>query len=122
MALNHTHPVDAERVAAVRKEIISTNDAGRLAGLLGLIRDPVRLRVLLALSTADELCVGDLALALDTTDDAVSYALKLLRMSGLLVNRKQGRVVFYSLSEKFPHELLAHCLWQLLKIAAPEED
>jgi DNA-binding transcriptional ArsR family regulator len=122
MVLDHQHPVDAERVATARKGIISTEEAGQLAGLLGLIQDPVRSRVMFALSVADELCVGDLALALDTTDDTVSYALKLLRTAGLVVFQKRGRVVFYRLSDNFPHQLLEHCLRQLLTIVAPEGD
>jgi len=52
------------------------------------IQDPVRLRVLFALSASDELCVGDVALALGSTDDAVSYALKLLRTAGRVSFRK----------------------------------
>jgi DNA-binding transcriptional ArsR family regulator len=119
MALDHDHPVDADRVATARARLISTDDAGRLAGLLGLIQDPVRSRVLFALSAAGELCVGDLCLALGASDDAVSYALKLLRTAGLVVFRKHGRVVYYRLSDGFPHQLLEHCLRELLSIAAP---
>ena len=118
---DHDHPVDPERVSAAKQSLISTDDAGRLAGLLGLLQDPVRQRILFALSGTDELCVGDLALALETTDDTVSYALKLLRMSGLVTFRKHGRIVYYRLSDAFPHQLLEHCLRQLLTIAAPEE-
>ena len=36
--------------------------------------------------------------------------------------RKDGRMVFYRLSDGFPHALLEHCLRQLLTIAAPEGD
>jgi DNA-binding transcriptional ArsR family regulator len=119
--LDHDHPVDPERVSAAKQSLISPDDAGRLAGLLGLLQDPVRQRILFALSGTDELCVGDLALALDTTDDTVSYALKLLRMSGLVAFRKHGRIVYYRLSDAFPHQLLEHCLRQLLTIATPEK-
>ncbi|MGI8777756.1 MAG: hypothetical protein ACR2LJ_10335 [Acidimicrobiales bacterium] len=34
-----------------------------------------------ALLVVDEMCVGDLAVALDATEDAVSYALRLLRIT-----------------------------------------
>ncbi len=75
--------------------MISLDDAGRLAGLLGLIADPVRSRLLFALSTVERLCVGDLALALGVTDDAVSYALRMLRTAGLvhLPERGPGRLL-----------------------------
>jgi ArsR family transcriptional regulator, lead/cadmium/zinc/bismuth-responsive transcriptional repressor len=121
-SLDHDHPVDAERVAAARATVVSVADAGRLAGLLGLLADPVRSRILFALSAADELCVGDLALALEVNEDQVSYALKMLRLAGLVSFRKDGRMVFYRLSGGFPHQLLEHCLRQLLAIASPEAD
>lgn len=119
--LDHDHPVNPDRVKAARQGLITTDDAGRLAGLLGLIQDPVRSRVLFALSSADELCVGDLAIALAVSEDSVSYALKLLRTAGLVQFRKQGRVVYYRLGDGFPHQLLEHCLRELLTIAIRKE-
>jgi ArsR family transcriptional regulator, lead/cadmium/zinc/bismuth-responsive transcriptional repressor len=118
--LDHDHPVSPERVDAARAGVLPVADAARLAGLLGMLADPVRSRILFALSAADELCVGDLALALDVTEDQVSYALKMLRLAGLVSFRKDGRMVFYRLSDGFPHPLLEHCLRQLLTIASPE--
>jgi DNA-binding transcriptional ArsR family regulator len=117
---DHDHPVDAERVAAARAGILSEADAGRLAGLLGILADPVRSRILFALVSAGELCVGDLALALDASEDQVSYGLKMLRLAGLVSPRRDGRMVCYRLSNGFPHQLLEHCLRQLLTIAAEE--
>ena len=120
--LSHDHPIDLERIEAARRTVISSDEAGRLAGLLGLIADPVRSRLLFALSGVERLCVGDLAMALGVSDDAVSYGLRMLRTAGLVTFRKQGRVVYYSLAASFPHPLLEHCLRQLLTVAAPEDD
>jgi DNA-binding transcriptional ArsR family regulator len=119
---DHDHPIDQDRVAAARAGVLSAGDAGRLAGLLGILADPVRSRILFALSAATELCVGDLALALDVTEDQVSYAVKMLRLAGLVSFRKDGRMVCYRLSDRFPHPLLEHCLRELLTIAAPDDD
>jgi DNA-binding transcriptional ArsR family regulator len=119
---DHEHPVSPERVRVARAGLLSADDAGRLAGLLGMLADPVRSRILFGLSAVGELCVGDLALALDVTEDQVSYALKMLRLAGLVSFRKNGRMVFYRLSDGFPHPLLEHCLRQLLTIAAPRTD
>ena len=113
----HSHPVHADAVAKARSELISFDEAGRLAGLLGLLADPVRSRILFALVAVDRLCVGDLALALGVSEDAVSYGLKLLRTSGLVTFRKEGRIVYYALADAFPHPLLEHCLRQLLQIS-----
>jgi len=112
--LDHAHPVDAERVATAQAGGLSADDAGQLAELLGILADPVRSRILFALGSAGELCVGDLALALEVTEDQVSYALKMLRLARLVSFRKDGRMVFYRLSDGFPRQLLEHCLPQLL--------
>lgn len=113
----HEHPVDPARVAAARGRLIDVEEAGRLAGLLGLLADPVRSRILYALDIVDELCVGDIALALEATEDSVSYALRLLRTAGLVTTRKQGRVVYYRLAEGFPEPLRQHCLRSLVEMS-----
>jgi len=113
----HDHPVDPERVERARQRLLSAEDASRLASLLSLLADPVRSRILYALDLVEELCVGDLALALDVTEDAVSYALRILRTAGLVQNRRDGRVMFYRLSDNFPEPLLEHCLRQLIDLS-----
>jgi DNA-binding transcriptional ArsR family regulator len=65
--------------------------------------------------------VATARVAIISTDDTVSYALKLLRTAGLVVFRKRGHVVFYRLSDDFPRQLIEHCLRQLLTIVVPEE-
>ena len=118
----HEHPVDPERVARARARGLSADDAGRLGALLSLLADPVRSRILYALDEVEELCVGDLALALSATEDAVGYGLRILRTAGLVATRKQGRVVFYRLAAGFPEPLRNHCFRQLVEITKSAED
>ena len=121
----HAHPVDPERVAHARARLPSREDAAQLTSVLSLMADPTRARVLFALDVVEELCVGDLALALESNEDAVGYALRLLRTAGLVTNRKQGRVVYYRLADGFPEPLRDHCLRQLIALSetpTPEED
>lgn len=119
---SETQPVDPERVAHARARGLSADDAGRLAALLSLLADPVRSRILYALDEVDELCVGDLALALDATEDAVGYGLKILRTAGLVATRKVGRVVFYRLAAGFPEPLRDHCFRQLVAITRVSDE
>jgi ArsR family transcriptional regulator, lead/cadmium/zinc/bismuth-responsive transcriptional repressor len=119
-AVDHAHPVNATAVSRARRAVLSTEDAERLGRLLGLLSDPVRSRMLFALVSVDELCVGDLALTLDISMDQASYALRLLRSAGLVKTRRDGRVIFYRLADGFPHQLLEHCLHQLLTISGTE--
>lgn len=116
----HDHPVDAERVGRARARGLSAEDAGRLSSLLSLLADPVRSRILYALDQVEELCVGDLALALDSTEDSVGYGLRLLRTAGLVATRKVGRVVFYRLGPEFPEPLREHCLRRLVAMTRAE--
>ena len=114
--LDHPHPVDPERVAHTRDRVLSAEDASRLSGLLSLLADPVRSRILSALDHVEELCVGDLALALGVSEDAASYGLRLLRRAGMVANRKVGRIVYSRLADEFPEPLLAHCMRQLITL------
>jgi DNA-binding transcriptional ArsR family regulator len=113
----HVHPVEPDRVAVVRARLLPAQDVARLTGLLGLLADPVRARILYALDLVDELCVGDLAIALGASEDAVGYALRILRTAGLVANRRAGRVIFYRLADDFPDPLLEHCLRRLVVLA-----
>jgi DNA-binding transcriptional ArsR family regulator len=108
---------DPRAVKAARRQLIDPDEAERLAELLSLLADPTRARILFALGAVEELCVGDVAATLDVSEDAVGYALKLLRMAGLVRARKAGRSVHYRLAEGFPHEMLEHCLRDLLAIS-----
>lgn len=120
--LDHEHPVNPERVAKARQRLLSAEDASRLASLLSLLADPVRSRIMYALDLVEELCVGDLALALDATEDAVTYGLRILRTAGLVANRREGRAIFYRLADNFPEPLLEHCLRQLIALSDAVQD
>ena len=117
---DHDHPIDAAAVQTARAAVLAPDEAERLGRLLSLLSDPVRSRILFALVSVDELCVGDLALTLDISMDQASYALKQLRSARLVQTRRDGRVIYHRLAEGFPHQLLEHCLRELLTISAEE--
>ena len=78
--------------------------AQRMADFFGLLADASRLRIISLLADT-ELCVGDLAVALDMSDSAVSHQLKTLRALRLVRYRKQGRHVFYQLLDRHVFDL-----------------
>ena len=112
----HLHPVDPARVAQAQSRLLGADDASRLASLLTILADPMRTRILYALDTVAELCVGDLVIVLDASPDAVGYALRMLRTAGLVVNRRAGRVIYYRLADDFPEPLREHCLRRLVEL------
>lgn len=115
---DHAHPVDPERVAAAREKGLASNEAHVVGALLSLFSDPLRARIAAALLTVPEMCVGDLALALDASEDSVSYALRLLRTAGLVDRRREGRMGYYRLRDGQLRDSLAEALGQLRTLAA----
>ena len=63
-----------------------------------MLADNTRLKILLFLGDS-EVCVNDIALGIHMTKSAVSHQLSLLRSARLIKNRKEGKVVYYSLSD-----------------------
>lgn len=116
-SVEHSHPVDATAVAHAQGSGLSPSDAESLGRLLGLLSDPIRVRVLFCLIAVDELCVGDVAAALNVSMDQSSYALRHLKNAGLVTPRRDGRSINYRLANDFPQQLLQHCLRQLLEIS-----
>ena len=85
--------LDLEEFAEVT---LSLPKAQRMAEFFSLLGDPNRLRILSVLAQ-QELCVSDLATALDMSESAVSHQLRTLRTIRLVSYQKRGRKVFYSL-------------------------
>ncbi len=70
--------------------------------LLKRLADPTRLRCLLLLQAAGELCVCELTHALDESQPKVSRHLAALREAGLVRDRRAGQWVHYRLHEDLP--------------------
>jgi len=90
--------VDVERVAAVRAGMPPEGDVVELADVFGLLSDPGRLRLLVALLEG-EMCVCDLAASSGQSESSVSHALRLLRAHRVVQTRRAGRMAYYRLAD-----------------------
>ena len=63
------------------------------------LADPTRLGMVDALRRGGELCVCDLAWISGRPQNLVSHHLRALKAAGLARSRREGKVVFYSLTE-----------------------
>lgn len=97
------HPLNINNVDRLQDDILSSEKAQRMGEFFGLLADPNRLRIL-SLLAVKELCVCDLAAALDMSESAVSHQMRSLRVMRLVSYRKQGRKVFYRLQD---HHILS---------------
>ena len=89
--------LDLETAEAVRHSL-DPDGAVRLAGTLKAFSDPTRLLIVQALATR-ELCGCDLGWITGQSDKVVSHHLGRLRRNGLVTSRREGKVVFASLTE-----------------------
>ena len=78
-----------------------------LAELFKVFGDSTRIRILFVLFEA-EVCVCDLAAALNMTQSAISHQLKILKQSKLVKSRREGKSVFYSLADGHVRTIIAH--------------
>lgn len=103
------HP---ETVHKVYQSMPTEETAFELADLFKLFSDSTRLRILLALSSS-EMCVYDLATLLQISQSAASHQLRLLRNTKLVKNRRDGKIIFYSLDDEHVNTILAIALEHL---------
>lgn len=115
--------VDADRVAAVRERMPSSADLADTADVFGLLSDPNRLRLLVALLDG-ELCVCDLAAVTGQSESAVSHALRLLRAHRIVTARRSGRMAYYRLEDAHVRMLLDLALAHIehTEVLHPERD
>ena len=78
--------------------IPSTQYVVELAELFKVFGDSTRIRILYVLSES-EMCVCDLATILGMTQSAISHQLRALKQSKLVKCRRDGKSVFYALSD-----------------------
>ena len=97
--------VDTARVLSVLAALPSEGEVHELTAVFGLLADPARLRLLVALRSG-ELCVCDLAAASGQSASAASHALRLLRAHRVVQVRRVGRRAYYHLDDRHVEGLL----------------
>lgn len=77
-----------------------------LAELFKVFGDSTRIRILFVLFEA-EVCVCDLAEALNMTQSAISHQLRILKQNKLVKSRREGKSIFYSLADEHVKTIIA---------------
>lgn len=95
-----------ELVFPIVGRVVEAPDAERVGQLFSVLADPTRIRILHALSMSSELCVCDIAFLVGVSQSAVSHQLRTLRMADVVARRKEGRTMFYSLSDEHVRVML----------------
>lgn len=99
--------VDLPRAEAIRAQLDPAAAAAAAARAKAL-GDPTRLLLALALRDGGDLCVCDLAWIAGKAENLVGHHLRALRAAGLSRSRREGKIVFYSLTDIGRALLSAH--------------
>jgi ArsR family transcriptional regulator len=90
--------IHEDTIKLVRKKMPKEESLLDLADLFKVFGDSTRVRIISALLHS-ELCVCDISALLGMTKSAISHQLKELRQTKLVKNRREGKVVYYSLDD-----------------------
>lgn len=101
-----TFQTHEELLKIVNAEMPEEDKLYDLAELFKVFGDSTRIRILYVLFEA-EVCVCDLAEALNMTQSAISHQLKILKQSRLVKSRREGKSVFYSLADGHVRTIIA---------------
>jgi ArsR family transcriptional regulator, lead/cadmium/zinc/bismuth-responsive transcriptional repressor len=97
-APNTVRALHPQAVRAAKKEVPGTGELDGMEGFFKVLGDATRLRILHALLPG-ELCVRDISETLGTSLSAASHQLATLKAARLVRHRRDGKVIYYSLSD-----------------------
>ncbi len=87
----------------------SEADLYDLSDFFKILGDSTRMSILFAID-GEPMCVCDIARLLSMTKSAVSHQLKILRQADLVVYKKSGKNVFYSLADDHVRDIIEKAL------------
>lgn len=104
--------IHQEVVNKVQKELLDDSLTFDIADFFKIFGDSTRVKILWALER-HEMCVCDLAYLLQMTKSAISHQLRILRNHKLVRIRKDGKFVYYELSDEHVKDILEKSLEHL---------
>lgn len=99
------HEVHENLVHQIEDGMPSEEKIQNLADFYKVFGDVTRVKILCVLFQS-ELCVCDLAEVLEMTQSAVSHQLRVLKQAKLVKNRRDGKIVYYSLADAHIQSIL----------------
>ncbi len=90
--------VDEEMIDKINEQLPPEEELQDLADFFKVFGDTTRLKILNVL-LCTEMCVLDIAGALNMSQSAISHQLRILKQRDLVKNRRDGKTIFYSLAD-----------------------
>ena len=96
-------------VKKVLNTMIQQEKINKISDFFKIVGDSTRAKIIAALDQ-NEMCVCDIANVLQMTKSSVSHQLAILRKAKLVKYRKEGKTVYYSLSDNHVQEVFESAL------------
>lgn len=90
--------IHGDVIDLVKRNMPEENELYDLSDFFKVLGDSTRAKIMCALD-AHELCVCDLAALLNMTKSAISHQLRALRDANLVINRRDGKNIYYALAD-----------------------
>lgn len=97
--------IHTKSVQKTKTELPDLPDIVQMAEIFKAISDPTRLKIVLSLLNREH-CVCDIAAICSQSDSAVSHQLRLLRTLKILKNRREGKIIYYSIDDEHVKSLI----------------
>lgn len=104
--------------STIHRHLSKTDDFQAIADVFKQLGDPNRIRIFWLLCHCEE-CVMDISNALNMSSPAVSHHLKPLKISGLIVSRREGKEVYYKAADTEEAQLLHKMIEKVMVITCP---
>jgi len=116
--LEHNHDAILKKV---RDELPTDELLCDLSDLFKLFGDTTRNKILFSLFES-EMCVCAIAELLGMTQSAISHQLKILKDANLVGNRREGKTIYYYLSDEHVRTILAQGFEHLIEERKAEDE
>ena len=117
--LPHEHGTRAAS-ESIKNELGNIEKFQVVADIFKQLGDTTRVRLFWLLCHCEE-CVINISAMLNMSSPAVSYHLRILRGSGLIVCRREGKEVYYQASDTQQSQLLHKMIEQVIEVTCPQE-
>lgn len=117
ISLPHNH---GQTIEQELKNMPSLENFQVVADIFKQLSDGNRIRIFWLLCHCEE-CVINLSAMVNMSSPAVSHHLKQLKSAGLIVNRREGKEVYYTASSTKQSRLLHQMIEQMVEIACPSD-
>lgn len=112
----HDHGDNLEKILQAKPE---DEEFVKACDIFQQLSDPTRLRILWLLAHA-EACVLNIAVSVGMSTSAVSHHLRILRQTGLIVNRRAGKEVYYKLASTQTAKLIHKMIDDIFEMNCPQ--